>query len=259
MFLTSRRILLVQPIPGEDNLERKEKAMERLDKLISAAGLASRREVRELVRQGRISVNGRPTAAPDEKLDPETAELTLDGVRVNCARYRYFLMNKPAGVLSATEDPRQKTVLDLLPPELRRIGLGPVGRLDKDTTGLLLLTNDGDMTHRIISPKNHVPKLYRARVSGPLGEADAAAFARGLVLADGTKCLPARLEILEDGLVLVTVYEGKYHQVKRMLASRGAPVLALHRLQIGALALPETLESGHWLELDAKEMQKVLQ
>lgn len=233
-------------------------ALERLDKLLAAAGLASRREAKALVRQGRVTINGRAAVSPEEKLDAETVELYLDGERVCCAKYRYFMLHKPAGVLSATEDAAQKTVLELLPPALRRIGLCPVGRLDKDTTGLLLLTNDGETAHRIISPKNHVPKLYRARVDGVLSEADEAAFAAGLVLADGTRCLPARLERMGLDEALVTVYEGKYHQVKRMLASRGAPVLALHRLQIGELALPADLQAGQWRELDAKEMQKVL-
>ncbi len=234
-------------------------ALERLDKLISAAGLASRRETAALVRQGRITVDGRPARAADEKLDPDAVELRLDGERVCCARFRYFLMNKPAGVLSATEDPAQRTAIDLLPPELRRIGLSPAGRLDKDTTGLLLLTNDGEMLHRIISPKKHVPKRYLAQVEQmPDGGAEAA-FAAGLELGDGTKCLPARLERRAEGEVLVTVYEGKYHQVKRMLALRGAPVAALHRLRVGALTLPEGLPPGGWVELDAKEIQKALE
>ena len=234
-------------------------SMERLDKLISAAGLASRRETAELVRLGRVTVDGRPARTPDQKIDPETAELLLDGKRVCCAKYRYFLMNKPAGVLSATEDAAQETALDLLPPELRRIGLSPAGRLDRDTTGLLILTNDGELLHRIISPKKHVPKRYLAQVEQePDGGAEAA-FEAGLELGDGTKCLPARLERLDGGEVLVTVCEGKYHQVKRMLARRGAPVVRLHRLSVGALRLPEGLPPGGWMELDAKEIQKALE
>ena len=234
-------------------------ALTRLDKLISAAGLASRRETAELVRLGRITVDGRPARAADEKLDPETVELRLDGARVCCAKYRYFLMNKPEGVLSATEDARQETAVDLLPPELRRIGLSPAGRLDKDTTGLLLLTNDGALLHRIISPKNHVPKRYLARVSSAPDAGAEAAFEAGMELGDGTKCLPARLERCGEREVLVTVYEGKYHQVKRMLALRGAPVEHLHRLSIGALRLPDDLPQGGWTELDAKQMQKALE
>ena len=234
-------------------------ALTRLDKLISSAGLASRRETAELVRLGRITVDGRPASAPDQKLDPDTAEIFLDGERVCCAKYRYFLMNKPAGVLSATEDERQETVLELLPEPLRRIGLSPAGRLDKDTTGLLILTNDGEMLHRIISPKKHVPKRYAAAVERMPQAGAEAVFASGMTLGDGTKCLPARLQRLGEGEVLVTVFEGKYHQVKRMLACVGAPVLRLHRLSVGALTLPEALPPGGWIELDAKEIQKTLE
>ena len=234
-------------------------SLERLDKLISAAGLASRRETAAFVRQGRITVDGRPARSPDEKLDQETAVILLDGEKVCCAKHRYFLMNKPAGVLSATEDAAQETVLDLLPPALRRIGLSPAGRLDKDTSGLLILTNDGELLHRIISPKKHVPKRYLARVEHAPDAGAEAAFAAGLELGDGTKCLPARLERQSEREVVVTVYEGKYHQVKRMLARLGAPVAQLQRLSVGALRLPDDLPPGSWTELDAKEIQKALE
>lgn len=233
-------------------------AMIRLDKIITDAGLASRKEAKALIRSGRVSVNGRTAASGDEKLDPELSSVCLDGEPIDYKRFRYLMLNKPAGLLSATEDSRQKTVLDLLPPELRRQGLFPVGRLDKDTTGLLLLTNDGDFAHSVISPKRHVPKLYRARVDGLLDGEDIAAFARGLVLADGTVCLPAKLECPEPSLGLVTVYEGKYHQVKRMFASRGKPVTALHRLQIGGLPLDEKLGPGEYRELSREECAAVV-
>ena len=183
--------------------------------------------------------------------------MTLDGERLVWAEHHYYMMNKPAGVLTATEDLRQKTVLDLLPEELRRMGLFPVGRLDRDTRGLLLLTDDGDFAHRVISPKFAVEKMYDASVEGTPDETDAAAFAAGLVLRDGTQCRPARLEILGPGRCLVTVTEGKYHQVKRMLAARGKPVTALKRLSIGALRLPEELPEGGIAALGEEDLCRV--
>ena len=165
------------------------------------------------------------------------------------------MLNKPAGYLSATEDRSAPTVLDLVPPELRRPGLAPVGRLDKDTTGLLLLTDDGQLAHALLSPRRHVDKVYLARVDGTGSEADCLAFQEGIVLADGTKCLPARLELLEPGLCRVTVREGKFHQVKRMLASRGLPVLALERRAMGPLELDEGLAPGQLRPLTEAELQ----
>ena len=231
--------------------------MIRLDKYLCDLGKAGRSECRRIIRAGRVRVGGETVAAPETKIDPRTAEVTLDGERLVWAEHQYYMMNKPAGVLTATEDRRQKTVLDLLPEELRRMGLFPVGRLDRDTRGLLLLTNDGDFAHRVISPKFAVEKMYDASVEGELDERDAAAFAEGLVLGDGTKCRPARLEIREPGRCLVTVTEGKYHQVKRMLASRGASVTALKRLSIGALRLPEELAEGAVMRLDDEALCRV--
>ena len=160
------------------------------------------------------------------------------------------MMDKPAGVVTATEDRRQETVLDLVTDEMRRMGLFPVGRLDKDTSGLLLLTDDGDFAHRVISPKSCVEKLYYAVVDGEPDAEDAAAFSRGILLADGTECLPAKLEPLGESACLVTVMEGKYHQVKRMLAARGKPVRQLRRLSIGGLTLDEGSRPGDWRVLD---------
>ena len=232
-------------------------ALTRLDKLIADSGAASRREAKALIREGRISVNGNVPASAEEKFDPDRDVITLDGEKINCAGYRYFLMNKPNGVLSATEDGSQRTVLDLLPAQLRRIGLAPVGRLDKDTTGLLILTNDGEYIHRVISPKHHVPKLYRAAVDGVLDEEDVSAFEKGIILGDGTHCLPAALTIERPSVGLVTVYEGKYHQVKRMLASRGKPVTALKRLAVGGISLPEELSAGEYIEISQNDAGKV--
>ena len=228
--------------------------MERIDKLLSATGRWSRKEVKELVRQGRVLDGGRVVLRPEEKGDPAALCLTVDGVPVDCSPFVYVMLNKPEGVLSATEDSRQPTVLDLLPPELRQRGLFPVGRLDKDTTGLLLLTDDGDLAHRLLSPRKHVDKVYLARVDGVVVSEDIEALAAGLTLADGTRCLPAGLKPLADGRsCLVTLREGKYHQVKRMLAARGKPVRALHRLSMGPLTLDGELKPGKWRFLTLQE------
>lgn len=232
-------------------------ALVRLDKLLSDMGIASRKELKDIIRRGRVSVNGVTATAPDMKLDGETAVIALDGQRLSYSKFRYFMIDKPIGVLSVTEDRKQSTVMDLISPEMRRMGLFPVGRLDKDTSGLLLLTNDGDYAHRVISPKSGVEKLYYARVDGSLSQKDVEAFEKGIVLADGTECLPAKLELLAERECLVRVMEGKYHQVRRMLASRGAPVLELRRLSIGALKLDENLGPGGFRELDQTEKDQV--
>ena len=228
--------------------------MERLDKLLAGTGKWSRREVKALVRQGLVRVDGRLAASAEDKLDPAAAIITVAGETISLRRFTYVMLHKPAGVLTATEDRKQPTVLDLLPPELRRIGLAPVGRLDKDTEGLLLLTNDGELAHRLLSPKYHVEKRYLARVDGELSAADAEAFARGMTLGDGLECLPAGLEILSPGECLVTLREGKFHQVKRMLASRGKPVVYLKRLGMGKLKLDPALPAGAWRPLTPEEL-----
>lgn len=227
--------------------------MERLDKIISATGKKSRREVREMVRQGRVLVDGKPAPAADMKVDPQTAVILLDGEPLGYEKFTYVMLHKPAGVLTATEDRRQETVLDLLPLELRRRALSPVGRLDKDTEGLLLLTNDGQLAHRLLNPKSHVDKVYYARVDGALEPGDIAAFAAGMTLGDGLECLPAGLEILSPTEALVTLREGKFHQVKRMLAARGKPVLYLKRLSMGRLRLDPALAPGAWRMLTEEE------
>ncbi len=227
--------------------------MERLDKLLSGTGRWSRREVKELLRQGRVTVDGCPARAAEQKLEPGAVCLAVDGEPLQLERFTYIMLHKPAGLLSATEDSRQPTVLDLLPPELRRRGLAPVGRLDKDTEGLLLLTNDGGLTHRLLSPKYHVDKVYLARVDGTLTQEAVEAFAAGLTLEDGLRCLPARLELLDAGQVRVTLREGKFHQVKRMLAACGAPVIYLKRLSMGPLQLDESLAPGAWRPLTREE------
>lgn len=228
--------------------------MERLDKLLAGTGKWSRREVKALVRQGLVRVDGQLAASAEDKLDPAATVVTVAGETISLCRFTYVMLHKPAGVLTATEDRKQPTVLDLLPPELRRIGLAPVGRLDKDTEGLLLLTNDGELAHRLLSPKYHVEKRYFARVDGELSAADAEAFARGMTLGDGLECLPAGLEVLPDRVCIVTLREGKFHQVKRMLAARGAPVLYLKRLSMGPLTLDDSLAAGAYRLLRAEEI-----
>ena len=228
--------------------------MERLDKLLAATGRWSRREVKQLVRQGQVLVNGVPAASAEEKYDPASAAFTVCGQPLTLRRYTYVLLHKPAGVLTATEDRCQPTVLELLPPELRRIDLAPVGRLDKDTEGLLL-TNDGELTHRLLSPRYHVDKRYLARVDGDLSPADVSAFAAGMTLPDGLVCLPAGLELLpQPRTCIVTLREGKFHQVKRMLAACGAPVLYLKRLSMGPLTLPDDLPPGAYRLLTDEEI-----
>ena len=230
--------------------------MERLDKLLASTGRWSRREAKALVREGRVLVDGVPALRAEDKVDPDRSTVLVDGGDIGYARHVYVMLHKPAGVLSATEDPRQETVLDLLPPELKKRGLFPVGRLDKDTEGLLLLTDDGDLAHRLLSPKKHVDKVYQARLDRPLGEADRDAFARGILLEDGYRCMAAELELLGDGTeVRIVLREGKFHQVKRMTAARGSQVLSLKRLRMGPLVLDEALAPGQWRRLTPAEVQ----
>lgn len=231
-------------------------ALNRLDRLLGDMGVASRRELREIIRSGRVCVDGAVVVRPEQKFDGNTCKIMVDGVHVSYKAHRYYMMNKPAGYLSVTEDRKQKTVLDILPPELKYLNLFPVGRLDKDTSGLLLLTNDGEFSHRIISPKSGIEKRYAAEVDGIPDEEDVRAFAAGITLADGTQCLPARLETTGTSLCFVTVMEGKYHQVKRMLASRNKPVLSLHRLSVGELTL-EGMKVGEIRELPEEDLCKV--
>lgn len=231
---------------------------QRLDKIIASTGRWSRREARDLVRQGRVLVDGVPARSAEEKADAEASEITVNGEALCYRRYTWVMLNKPTGYLSATEDGRGRTVLDLLPQDLRRQGLFPVGRLDKDTEGLLLLTDDGELAHRLLSPKNHVDKVYRARLDRPLGPADQAAFAQGITLADGLRCMPAELELIGDGTeVLVTLHEGKFHQIKRMTASRGAAVCWLKRLSMGPLQLDPALKKGEYRLLTHEEVAKI--
>ena len=234
--------------------------LQRLDKIIASTGKWSRREVKNLVRQGMVLVNGSPARSAEDKVDPEDTEIIVSGEAIAYRKYTWIMLNKPAGYLSATEDGRSATVLDLLPPELQRQGLFPVGRLDKDTEGLLLLTNEGGLAHDLLSPRHHVDKVYYTRVAGRLTAEDCAAFAAGMTLDDGLVCQPAGLEILavgEESEAHVTLREGKFHQVKRMLAQRGKPVLYLERVRMGTLSLDSSLSRGEFRFLTDNEVESL--
>ena len=229
--------------------------MQRLDKILSEAGVASRKELKAMIRAGRVSADGETVRDESRKFDEKTVVLTVDGEAVKKYRTVLLMLHKPAGFVTSTDDPRSRTVMELIPEEYQKLNVAPVGRLDKDTEGLLLLTNDGDLAHRIISPKHGVWKTYYAEHDGTAGEADVAAFAAGLTLGDGTVCLPAKLQPQGAEKSIVLVQEGKYHQVRRMLASRGLPVNYLKRLAEGGLTLGD-LEKGSVREIDMVEAEQ---
>lgn len=232
-------------------------AEQRLDKIISDSGVATRSEAKALIKARAVTIDGEPALSPERKLDPEAHIIVCSGKLLNTKRFRSFMLYKPVGVISATEDREQKTVLDLLPKELRQLGLFPVGRLDKDTTGLLILTNDGELSHRVTSPRHEVVKRYELKTDGALEEKDAAALAAGLELRDGTKCKPAILEIdpSDKNRASILITEGKYHQVRRMMAAVGKPVLELKRCSEGGLNLDEKLRPGEYRELSDEELE----
>ena len=227
--------------------------MERLDKLLAATGKWSRKEAKALIKAGRVRVEDRLPKGPEDKVEEGTL-VTVDGKPIFTEKYVYLMLHKPAGVISATQDEKEKTVLDLLPKDLRRKDLFPVGRLDKDTEGLLLLTNDGPLAHELLAPGRHVDKVYYTKVDGVLNAEDVVAFQQGITLGDGTECLPAGLDLISEQEALVTLREGKYHQVKRMLASRGKPVVYLKRLGMGKLKLDPSLPAGAWRPLTPEEL-----
>ena len=211
--------------------------MERLDKFLCDSGVGTRSQVKLLLKAGRVQVDGKPEKDGSRKIDPKVHAVAFDGEILGGHRRIVVMMNKPEGYVTATEDRQERTVMELLPPSMKHLDLKPVGRLDKATEGLLLFTNDGDLLHRLISPKKEVPKVYYARHEGTAGAEDVEAFAAGLTLRDGTVCLPAKLEPLGKGESLITVCEGKYHQVRRMMASRGMTVLYLERREEDSLTL----------------------
>lgn len=227
--------------------------MERLDKFLCDSGAGTRSQVKQLLKAGRVTVDGKTEKDPGRKIDPAANAVQLDGSAMGGYARRVVMMNKPMGYVTATEDTKEKTVMELLPEQMRHWDLKPIGRLDKQTEGLLLFTNDGDLLHRLISPKKEVPKVYYARHEGQGTEEDAAAFAAGLTLRDGTVCLPAKLEPLGPGESRITVCEGKYHQVRRMMASRGMTVTYLERIREETLTL-EGLPRGRTRVLTEQEL-----
>jgi len=229
----------------------------RLDKYLAEMGAGTRKEIGKAVRAGRVTVNGQTVKNAAMQVTAED-EVSMDGVSVEYEEYVYYMLNKPAGVISATEDARERTVLDLI-SERQRKGLFPVGRLDRDTEGLLLITNDGGLAHRLLSPRHHVDKVYYARLDGPVGEAEKALFAQGLKVDETLTALPAELEILEPATEFrLTIREGKFHQVKRMFEAVGREVLYLKRLSMGPLALDESLPQGAYRRLTAEEESAIM-
>lgn len=227
----------------------------RLDKYLADMGVGTRSEVKLLVRKGQVQINGEPAKKPEQKVDTGKDTVEIQGKTLNYVKYRYFLLYKPAGCVSATEDAREKTVLSLLPEELQR-ELFPVGRLDKDTEGLLLLTNDGELAHRLLSPKKHVDKTYYARIQGRVTQEDGKAFSEGVDIGDEKPTLPAKLEILssgEESEILLTIHEGRFHQVRRMFEARDKKVVYLKRMSMGPLKLEEELQPGAYRELREDE------
>ena len=233
--------------------------MMRLDKFLCETGFGTRSQVKELLKKGQVTVNGVAAKKPEQKIDEHKDQITCQGKIASYEKYVYYMLYKPAGVVSATEDKREKTVLDLLKSEERRDGIFPVGRLDKDTEGFLLLTDDGDLAHRLLSPRKHVDKTYYAKIAGSVTEAHIERFREGLDIGDEKKTLPAMLEILasepEISEIRITIHEGRFHQVKRMFEAVGCKVTYLKRLSMGAVALDETLAPGDYRPLNEKERE----
>ncbi len=234
--------------------------MERLDKLLASQGLTTRREAQKWIRAGSVLVDGQPARDPAGKYDPDRQTILVNGRPLCYKKFLYIMLNKPAGLLCVSRDPHQPTVIDCLPAQWQRKGLFPAGRLDKDTHGFVLITDNGDFAHRLLSPRSTIFKRYRAIIDGPIGPEDVQAFAQGTSLEDGTRCLPAKLQVVEPGerpLVEVEICEGKYHQIKRMFLSLNRKVLWLKRYSLGGLELDETLEEGACREITAEEKERI--
>ncbi|MBR3802652.1 MAG: rRNA pseudouridine synthase [Clostridia bacterium] len=234
-------------------------SQQRLDKIIASQGKYSRSDVKKLARNGDITVNGKSVSDCGMKVDPEKDSITVCGESFGYSRFIYIMLNKPEGVVSASRSPGEKTVVDLVPEELYRDGLFPAGRLDKDTTGFVLITDDGAFAHDILSPKKHIEKTYIAQLDRPIGEAELDEFRSGITLGDGYECLPASISVLsDDGLIVeIKLREGKYHQIKRMAAACGSHVNKLHRVSMGGLELDGSLNPGECRLLDDTELAKI--
>ncbi|MDM8275864.1 pseudouridine synthase [Lactobacillus gallinarum] len=234
----------------------------RIDKYLANMNVGSRKGVHVLIKKGIITVNGDVVKTPKQQVK-ESDEVLVDGQEVNYQKYHYFLMNKPKGVLSATEDRSQRTVISLLKPQDQYQRITPVGRLDKDTTGLLLLTNDGQLNHELLAPNKHVDKIYRAKIAGVADDETVKTFASEMTLGDGTKLKPAELKILaqdeehDSSEIEIKIREGKYHQIKRMFGAVGMKVVELERISMGNLKLPEDLKRGNYIELSLDEVNKI--
>ena len=231
----------------------------RIDKYLANMNVGSRKEVHQLIKKGIVAVNGTTVKTPKQQVK-ESDQVTVNGDAVAYQKYHYFLLNKPKGVLSATEDRSQPTVISILAPQDRYQGIVPVGRLDKDTTGLLLLTNDGQLNHELLAPGKHVDKVYRAEIAGVANDATVETFASGMTLGDGTKLQPAELKILSQdeehdrSTTEIKICEGKYHQIKRMFGAVGMKVVELERISMGKLTLPPSLKRGEYLELKLEDI-----
>ncbi len=226
----------------------------RLDKYLASLGLGSRKDVKKMIKGGRVRVEGREKISPETSVEPKRDKIYADGVPTVYREFVYIMLNKPKGCVSAVYDKKYPTVIDFAPEEFKHMSLFPAGRLDIDTEGLSLITNDGALAHRILSPKSHVPKTYIAELDGAVTESDAALFKRGVKLDDGYVCKPAELESIGETTARVVIYEGKFHQVKRMFAAVGKNVLSLRRIGMGGLSLDESLAPGEARELTESEL-----
>ena len=232
--------------------------LQRLDKMIASQGRYSRREAQELIKGGKVKVNGITVRDRGAKSDDEKDTVTVNGEQLDFQKFVYIMLNKPKGVVSATNDKNEKTVIDLVPKEYKRRNLFPAGRLDITTTGFVLITDDGDFAHRILSPKNHIEKTYEARLAEKVTDEQIKRISEGIELKDGTKCLPAKVTVIADGdepLVEIKICEGKYHQIKRMFAAAGNGVIGLKRTQMGGLMLDPNLKEGEIRLLTVREVQ----